>query len=403
MAGTRKKPGKNGKIEGWFANWQGGRTFFYGTTIRKETEAIARKLEDKHLQIRLGYLPAPKTSDTPRAFDEISAEYIAWGASQGGRGGRPWCDEHTGKRRAFLAFWQKRLGLATLKDLDGILPRVEEALRELGAGGRAGKTLNTYADGLASFCDWCVKRGYLDADPLKGLAQFDKTAKTTRRAMTPDEIKRLLEACLPQRRIVYEVALTSGLRANELRSLKVANLDIERGGLRLDANWTKARKDGFQPLPGWLVAKLAESAKGKEQSDKLLFVPMHPHRPFKHDLDRAKISKWAPGGKLDFHALRVAYVTMTIETGANAKEVQSLARHSTPSLTMNTYGRTRDNRLASVAELVGDIVNPGPKCVAGVGRVAAGAESTDVKACDRMALACVGTQQGSGIRILPGT
>lgn len=320
MAGTRKKPSKSGKYQGWFIDWQGVRKFFYGTTNRKETESIARKLEDDQRQIKLGYRAPPKISDAPRVFKEVTGEYLAWGAAQGGRGGRPWSAEHTTKRTAFLVYWQKALGLTSLKELEGVLPRVEKTLRLLQTEARTdrngkpqakrtGKTLNSYADGLASFCDWCVKRGYLDVDPLKGLVQFDKTAKSTRRAMTPDEIKLLLESCLPSRRIVYELALTSGLRAGELRSLKVSNLDVERTGLKLDAAWTKARKDGFQPLPGWLVAKLAESAKKKKPSDKLLFVPLHPHIPFDHDLERAEILKWAPGGKLDFHALRVAYTT----------------------------------------------------------------------------------------------
>ena len=45
----------------------------------------------------------------------------------------------------------------------------------------------------------------------------------------------------------------SGLRANELRNLKPNNIDLERGGLILEAEWTKNRKDGLQPLPDDLL------------------------------------------------------------------------------------------------------------------------------------------------------
>jgi integrase len=48
-------------------------------------------------------------------------------------------------------------------------------------------------------------------------------------------------------------AFASGLRKEELRSLVVRDLDIKRGGLVLRAEWTKNRKDGFQPLPAFLV------------------------------------------------------------------------------------------------------------------------------------------------------
>ena len=57
--------------------------------------------------------------------------------------------------------------------------------------------------------------------------------------MTPDEITRLLAVCPPERRLLYETALFSGLRVNELLHLTLAQLDLERSGLRLEADWTK--------------------------------------------------------------------------------------------------------------------------------------------------------------------
>ena len=47
---------------------------------------------------------------------------------------------------------------------------------------------------------------------------------------------------------------------------------------------------------------------------------------------------------------------MVLQSDATVKEAQSLARHSTPDLTMNTYGRTRRDRLTGIAEAVGSIV-----------------------------------------------
>ena len=77
---------------------------------------------------------------------------------------------------------------------------------------------------------------------------------------------------------------------------------------------------------------------------------------FDLDLAAAGISKTAPGGKLDFHALRVTYVSLVLEAGASVKEAQSLARHSNPDLTLNVYGRARYERLAEVTESVGAIL-----------------------------------------------
>ena len=47
---------------------------------------------------------------------------------------------------------------------------------------------------------------------------------------------------------------------------------------------------------------------------------------------------------------------MVIEGGANAKEAQTLMRHSDPRLTMNVYAKTRPGRLNELAERVGEVV-----------------------------------------------
>ena len=79
--------------------------------------------------------------------------------------------------------------------------------------------------------------------------------------MTAEEILRLLAACTPHRRLLLETAFCTGLRANELRSLTLDDLDVERGVLHLDASWTKNRKAGVQPVPIALaLAQLADEA-----------------------------------------------------------------------------------------------------------------------------------------------
>jgi len=59
------------------------------------------------------------------------------------------------------------------------------------------------------------------------------------------------------------------------------------------------------------------------------------------DLKAADIPKWTPEGKIDFHACRTAYITFVLESGTDLKTAQTLARHSTPDLTMNVYGKAR--------------------------------------------------------------
>ena len=336
-----------------YTDWKGKRRTATGTTSESDTRKLALAVQSDQDAIRRGWKPTPKPSDRPRPCCEVVDEYLAWGRAQGGRGGRPWGATHQRMRKTHLAWWRERLGCELLSDLDGALGDVERALRELEAAGKSGKTLQNYAEAISAFCDWAVERQYLDKDPLDRLKGFDTTPNVRRRAMTPTEIHLLLEHCSPKRRLCYEAAFATGLRAGELRSLRVSNLDAARGGLRLDAAWTKSRRAGFQPLPAWLVESLAESANGKNAEDPLLYVPTHTARDLEEDLNVAGIPKATDEGKADFHSCRVAYVTFVLEAGASVSEAQTLARHATAGLTLNTYARTRNERLSHVAELVG--------------------------------------------------
>lgn len=70
----------------------------------------------------------------------------------------------------------------------------------------------------------------------------------------------LLQVAPEWRRLLYEVAVVTDLRAGGLRSLTKEHLDQNNCGLWLDAAWTKNRKGSFQPLPSRSVKRLVEFA-----------------------------------------------------------------------------------------------------------------------------------------------
>jgi len=372
MAGARRNPSSSGRYQGFFTDCQGKKVYFTGSAKRSETLRMARKLEEDHRQIRLGYREPRQThfKHRDRSFADTTKEYLDWGKHQGGRGGRPWSEHHESRKRHHLSLWAETLDLKVLGDLDNILPRVEATLRELTERGKCGKTLVNITDALQSFCNWCVIRNYLSDNPLVRLSKIDTTPKDKYRALTVDEIRRLLEVTPEYLRLLYIIAMTTGLRANELRSLTREHLDAENNGLWLDAAWTKNRKAAFQPLPKRLVERLAcfctsgivpnlyqkYFRKFTCPDDALLYVPSHPARTLDKDLETAGIPKHTAEGKIAFHALRTCFITLAFEAGANHREAQQLARHSTPALTANLYGRTRNERLAEVAGKVADRV-----------------------------------------------
>lgn len=244
MAGVRKKANRAGKYQGWYFDYSGKRKFFMGIRNRAETLRMAQKLEDEHRQVRLGYRQVSTKADREkmRPFSDLIAEYIAWGGSKGGRNGMPWSEGHARMRKTHLGWWERNLGIQVVGDLEGILPRVESALRDLQATGRSGKTLQNYSEAICTLCHWAVERDYLAKDPLKRLSSYDTRPRSCRRAMSPEEVECFLQVAPPDRRLLYEVALCTGLRAKELMSLKVCDLNLDFKGLNLHVEWTKNRK-----------------------------------------------------------------------------------------------------------------------------------------------------------------
>ena len=59
----------------------------------------------------------------------------------------------------------------------------------------------------------------------------------------------------------------------------------------------------------------------------------------RHDLEAAGIPYETREGRVDFHSLRATYVSALVASGASVKVCQTLARHSTPSLTIGVYAR----------------------------------------------------------------
>ena len=131
-------------------------------------------------------------------------EHLAAGERGRGKLGKGWLRPHAGNRRRFLAFRQERLKLETMGDPgEDLAGRVEGALQEVAARGRGGKTLHAMVESLRAFCRWATRRGLLAGDPLTGIKRIDKTPGKVRRALTPDEMERLLAVAPVHRRLLY--------------------------------------------------------------------------------------------------------------------------------------------------------------------------------------------------------
>jgi integrase len=268
-------------------------------------------------------------------------EYLSWGRAFGGKKGRPWSPAHARMVKDSLCEWSNYLQVDNIGQLGRA--SVEKHLASMQSE-YAPATICRRFEVIRGFVTWCLGRDYYAFDPLKGLRKPNADPQTQRRALTQDEFCRIMVAAPPYRRLLYDTAIDTGLRADELRQLEVGDLDTNRQGIRLNAAIDKARKERFVLLSPDLCKRLAQAAKGKDAKAPLLKITRNAVREFDKDCRRAnpKVEKLTPEGKIDFHALRTAAITWFEESGAPDAHVREFGRHATSTASAR-YRRTKED------------------------------------------------------------
>lgn len=190
--------------------------------------------------------------------------------------------------------------------------------------------------------NWCLRNRRLLANPLAYIARADQTQKTyRRRGLTLDEARRLLAVAGP-RRLIYHMALRTGLRRSELKQLVWDDLRIDSDApmpsVRLPAAITKARRADVLPLRQDLVHDLLAARPKKYHPRGHVFCSVPKMETFKQDLERAGIKhKDASGRVVDFHALRLTLNTELHRAGVPLRTTMEILRHTDPRLSTETY------------------------------------------------------------------
>ena len=153
--------------------------------------------------------------------------------------------------------------------------------------------------------------------------------------LSREEATRLIDAT---RNIKYRAALSvaygAGLRAGEVISLKVSDVDSKRHVLRIEQG--KGRKDRYALLPPILLTRLRgwwrhARAEGKVLPDGWLFPGLDPMQPMStRQLNRA-VHEAAMAAHIDkrvsMHSLRHAFATHLLEQKEDIRTIQVLLGH----------------------------------------------------------------------------
>lgn len=354
MASVFKRAGK-GK---WYAAWidHNGRqkTACAHTTDKAAAERIAKKKEADAALRRDGVIDASEDRFGDEGRRELSAHLANYKASLVARENtQRYCDETENRIRKVLTLCKA----AYPKDLTA--SAVEQAIRSLRDGGSSLRTCNAYQRDVKSFAAWLVADKRLRANPLVSLKAYNAATdrRYVRRALSDEELVWLIRAAenstrhefslkSADRAMLYRVALGTGFRADELRSLTPKSFELagERPTVTVAAAYSKRREEDVQPISRDLADQLHPWLSKKTAGERVFGrLPKASARMLRCDLAAAR-KAWLDeagddakerqrreesdflclrnhaGEIADFHATRHTYISQLVDSGATVKK-----------------------------------------------------------------------------------
>lgn len=371
MASVFRKPGSKKYTLSWTGD-DGRRHRRAGSTDRAQSLRLAQKLEADALEVRLGLKDPAEAARRIAAALAIATHLSDYRASLLAKGDGA---HHARNTHNALARLFRDAGIGTLAELAP--DKLQAALGRL-KGQRSARTVNHTLGACKSFARWLHLVGRLKEVPpgLVALRRYSEREdrRVTRRALSADEVSRLLSAAEHgpwliakrdgrggkilakisghERMMLYLVALGSGFRAEELRTLTPVRfqLDGENPTITILACYSKRKRTDVQPIAAALAAKLGPFLARKPAGEPWVALPVDAAKMLRTDLEAAGIPVKTDAGTLDFHSLRHTYISNLIASGVDPKTVQVLARHSTITLTVDRYSHTDERRLRDALE-----------------------------------------------------
>ena len=251
--------------------------------------------------------------------------------------------------------------------------KVEAFLTRLRNQGLAARTYNAHLKTAKSFCKWMVESGYASQSPLVSLRTINQEVdrRHERRALSVEETCRLLKAAADgeethgmighERYLLYRLAIETGLRANEIRSLTQSSFDLAACTVTVVAGSSKRRRKDVQIISASLATELKPFLATKMPATKAFggrykALTVNTADVLKKDLAEAGIPYEDELGRVfDFHSLRGQCATLLALRGVHPKIAQTILRHSDINLTMNVYTRTDQAQKASAVTGLSDL------------------------------------------------
>ena len=246
-------------------------------------------------------------------------------------------------------------------------------------------TINKALTILVMIFNYACRHRWIDFNPAEHVEKLKQPTASGDHAidsnvLTPDEIKKLLDAAEPacrsssgsirsnNYRLLIQVAIFTGMRSGEIRGLQWGDIDWNSKQIHVRRSWkegefhapktrTSARRID---LPETLNSELREWQLACPTSTYDLVFPNLAGQPLSSAnlLQRGVYPALRRAGlrKIRFHDLRHTYASLLIANGEDIVRVSRLLGHASPTITLNVYAHMLPNDHYGSADRLADLV-----------------------------------------------
>lgn len=246
-------------------------------------------------------------------------------------------DNTLGKYKFSLPLLFQRCKWTTVRD---VTPASFTKWRD--ASNLAPKTVNDLLGSMRTFLLWMKREHLILVDPLADVRKVaNPNVGAFRRALSADDVRRLLEKSPTYRATVYLTMIYTGLRRGELNGLKWGDFNFAANPptLKVPSSLSKNRKESTHYLRPEVVAAVQAMRPQWAKEQHFVFRGLIPRvQTLMKDLAAAGIPfEDARGRRIDIHALRKTFGTLLAVSGVSPRVAMELMRHSDMKLTMGVY------------------------------------------------------------------
>jgi len=200
---------------------------------------------------------------------------------------------------------------------------VDAFLAKLRASGYKERSIYTAAVAVKRFMEYFGLK-----ENLKGF-ELPKRPSELPRYLTPEEVQAIINAADNLRnKLIVSLLFCTGMRVSELVSIRVSDVDLEEGSIRVRGKGGKERVVFFDSRSRQLLAEYLPTVKGCEYLFPAKGGEGHMHYVTVERVIRKLARAAGLKKRVTPHVLRHSFATISLAKGMDVREIQELLGHA---------------------------------------------------------------------------